>query len=52
MKYKLIQGSDSGPRTFEREVSQALDDGWKLQGGVAVMEVELDTYYYQAVVKD
>ena len=52
MKYKLIQGSDSGPRTFEREVSQALDNGWKLQGGIAVTEVGLDAYYYQAVVKE
>ncbi|WP_285122742.1 DUF1737 domain-containing protein [Lactococcus petauri] len=52
MEYKIIDGSNTAPKTFEMEVSQALYNGWKLQGGIAVTEVGPDAYYYQAVVKE
>lgn len=50
MEYIILEKNNRA--SLSVVISEYADMGWKLQGGVAVVEVELDTYYYQAVVKD
>jgi hypothetical protein len=37
---------------FTDEVNRLLKEGWRPQGGVAVIWDEAYTYYYQAMVRD
>lgn len=50
MEYRIYEASS--PELLERKVRKALDDGWRLQGGVAVMPLGDDQYIYaQALVR-
>lgn len=59
MKYTIIVGNSSGKglEDFENEINDMLIDGWKLQGGICVIERpdEFDNpflVYYQAMIRD
>ena len=49
MKYHVVQ--DCSLSDFLQTVNEYLKQGWEAQGGVAVTEVGVFTYYYQAIVK-
>lgn len=50
LKYKVaVSDSLTG---LEEEVLEYLRDGYKLQGGIAIVEGERYTHYCQALLKD
>ena len=49
MKYKIIERELF--RHLEMAVENKLDDGWELQGGVAIIYTGSRCYYAQAMIK-
>jgi hypothetical protein len=47
MKYLLIV--DQNREKFEQQVSQALEKGWNLAGGVQVKIINNELYYFQSI---
>jgi cobyrinic acid a,c-diamide synthase len=50
MEYCIVKENAVGQ--FTDEVNRLLKEGWKPQGGVAVIWDEAYTYYYQAMIRD
>lgn len=54
IEYKIIKGSDygSGMPSFEKQINEAINNGWDLQGGVSITKDASGYHtYVQAVVK-
>ena len=52
--YQVIVGyqKEGGLEKLEKDVKKAIKQGWKTQGGIAViMSYDQWKYYYQAMVK-
>lgn len=53
IRYRIIEGKDT--EGLEQEVNEHLAEGWRLQGGVCVVNSQANTYawwFYQAIVRD
>ncbi len=49
MEYKVISCLDK--YKFEIKVTECINQGWELQGGVSVIKDGTILYYYQSVIK-
>jgi hypothetical protein len=50
MEYCIVK--DDAAVKFTDEVNRLMKEGWKPQGGVAVIWDETYTYHYQAMIRD
>ncbi len=50
MKYILLSGTTM--ESLVGRVNDKLKDGWKLQGGVAALDISTEYAYFQAMTKE
>lgn len=50
MHYRAVE--ETSPYKLQNEVEKLLEQGWKLQGGIAIMKSGMYDYYCQAMVKE
>jgi hypothetical protein len=50
MNYKII--SEINPVKFGMQITEHINEGWELQGGVSIIKDNTIHYYYQAMIKN
>lgn len=51
MEYRIVEGAQVMQK-FIDEVNKLMKEGWRPQGGIAVIDNENAWYYYQAMIKE
>lgn len=59
MEYKVVYGHWNGLKGFESEVNRLIKEGWKPQGGIAVVSYkelyernDIKDHFFQAMIKE
>ena len=50
MNYRII--SEINPVKFGMQITEHINEGWELQGGVSIIKDNTIHYYYQAMIKN